>query len=224
MSEKNNGRDSRYEVNDYISDLASDFSDVLDENGIGQLKYDLQHVVLDYFGERVQGDEYTSESYGFLSDLITDDVKAMLNSHLDYVVNQAIPDGSWDEHLTISGMLLSGHQAETLEEIVELVQEYGADIHVMDDLLLRSASMEGRYQVCDYLVSQGADPQIIVDDENIPEANKQWAVDFVKARDLANKLTNDLAEKSSKADRLVSSIDEDAEAPAKQTRSTKQKI
>ncbi|WP_175888141.1 hypothetical protein [Burkholderia contaminans] len=84
--------------------------------------------------------------------------------------------------------------------------------------------MDGHFQVCDYLVSQGADPQKVVEDEDIPEANKKWAIDFVKARDLSNKLTSELSEKPSKAERLVASIDEDAPPPQKQAKSTRQKI
>lgn len=108
-------------------------------------------------------------------------------------------------------------------EMTKFLVESGVDIHAENDGALRWASMDGHYQVCQYLVEQGADPQKVVDDEDISEANKQWAIDFVNARNLANKLTSEL-DKPSKADRLVASIDHDAEAPTKQAKSTRQKI
>ncbi|WP_175888220.1 ankyrin repeat domain-containing protein [Burkholderia contaminans] len=112
-------------------------------------------------------------------------------------------------------------------EMVRYFVENGANIHAENDGALRMASREGHNQVCHYLVSQGCDPQAVIDDNannyDIQES-KQWAIDFMKARDLTNKLTHDLTENSSKAGRLVASIDHDAHPPQKRGTSTKQKI
>ncbi|WP_175888104.1 hypothetical protein [Burkholderia contaminans] len=101
--------------------------------------------------------------------------------------------------------------------------KHGANVNYNDGYVLRWASTKGHFLICDYLVSQGADPQKVVDDEYCSQENKQWAIDFVNKRNFANKLTNEL-DKPSKADKLVASIDENAEAPTKQAKSTRQKI
>ncbi|MCW5156309.1 hypothetical protein [Burkholderia cenocepacia] len=86
-------------VRDYISDLSYELSNVLTDKGIRQVEYDLDDIVLSQFGERVQGEEYTPESYDLLNKHITDDIKDAIDGHFDYIKNQAIGDGCWDEHL-----------------------------------------------------------------------------------------------------------------------------
>ncbi|WP_175888217.1 ankyrin repeat domain-containing protein [Burkholderia contaminans] len=128
-----------------------------------------------------------------------------------------------DNQTELNLNLLKAAEDGDVEAVKKSISE-GADVRVANDIALRMASLHGNFQACDHLVYLGCDPQVVVDDKNIKEENKQWAVDFVNKRNFANKLTNDLAEPSSKAERLLSTINEDAEAPVKQSRSTRQKI
>ncbi|WP_175888215.1 ankyrin repeat domain-containing protein [Burkholderia contaminans] len=143
---------------------------------------------------------------------------ASINGHLDVV--QCLVENGADIHSDHD--LAFRHAAENGHlEVVQYFVDQGADIHAECEIYDTALEMAARYenfQVCDYLVSLGCDPQKVIDNESIE--NKEWAYDFVEARDFANKLTNDLG----KADKLVSSINHDAEAPAKQSRSTRQKI
>ncbi|MCW5156355.1 ankyrin repeat domain-containing protein [Burkholderia cenocepacia] len=108
-------------------------------------------------------------------------------------------------------------------EIVQYLAEKGADIHFDNDEVLRVASQMGNFQICDYLVSQGCDPQKVVDD--IAGVNKQWAIDFVKARDMNNKLDNELAKKPTKAQKLSDAIEtEDFAYKTPTTRTSRAKL
>ncbi|WP_175888216.1 ankyrin repeat domain-containing protein [Burkholderia contaminans] len=161
------------------------------------------------------------------------DQGANIHARDDYALRNASHDGHFGivKYLVEKGADIHANEDWALRgasgnghlEIVKYLVEQGADIHAEGEWALVAASMSGHFQICDYLVSQGCDPQNVIDSD-ISEANKQWAIDFVKARDLSNKLTNELGEKSSKAERLVSSIDEDADAPVKKPKYTRQKI
>ncbi|WP_175888158.1 ankyrin repeat domain-containing protein [Burkholderia contaminans] len=81
-------------------------------------------------------------------------------------------------------------------EIVKFLVEKGADIHARNDKALVYASYENRMDICQYLVSLGCNPQNVIDDRDITEKDKQWAVDFVRVRDFSEKLERELQPKT----------------------------
>lgn len=107
-------------------------------------------------------------------------------------------------------------------DVVKYLKEQGADIHARNDDALGSASQNGHFQVCQYLVSLGADPQKAIDDETIPEENKQCLISIVRK----NKLTNELAEKPlTKAQKLSNDIEgEDFSYKAPTTKTARTKL
>lgn len=80
-------------------------------------------------------------------------------------------------------------------DVVVCLVENGADFRSNEDWALRMASRNRHFQIRDYLVSQGADPQNIINNDSSYEEAREWAIAFVKARDLANKLRSELQNK-----------------------------
>ncbi|WP_143279513.1 hypothetical protein [Burkholderia cenocepacia] len=115
-------------VRDYISELAYELSNVLTDNGIRQVEYDLDFIVLDGFGEHVQGEEYTPESYDLFNKHITDDMKDAIDGHFDYIKNQAIGDRCWDEHLLEQDEIDDEDEISTFTKVADLVSNTTGDV------------------------------------------------------------------------------------------------
>ncbi|WP_175888183.1 ankyrin repeat domain-containing protein [Burkholderia contaminans] len=121
---------------------------------------------------------------------------ASLNGHLDivkFLVENGANINTGNSNFPLGGASMRGYL-----DVAKYLVEQGADIHAGNGNSLKLASMFCHREVCDYLVSLGCDPQVVIDDPNeyVKEETKQWAIDFVKARDLANKLENDLQPKT----------------------------
>ncbi|MCW5156417.1 ankyrin repeat domain-containing protein [Burkholderia cenocepacia] len=92
--------------------------------------------------------------------------------------------------------------------VVQYLVEQGANIHARDDGALQASACNGHLEVVQYLVELGCDPQIVIDYEDSDKSVKEWAEKYINARDLSNKLDNNLADKPlTKAQKLSNDIE-----------------
>ncbi|WP_175888188.1 ankyrin repeat domain-containing protein [Burkholderia contaminans] len=126
-------------------------------------------------------------------------------------------------------------------QIVSFLVEKGMDIHHNEEEALRKALENGKFDTAELLLSLGASSEVainhmegneslrdfafsvVMNRESTMDGKIEWLKETATKMDLAMKLKNELNQPG-KADRLVASINEDAEAPVKKSKSHKQKI
>lgn len=138
-------------------------------------------------------------------------VKYFVENHADNMNHQYHP------------AFIMANRMGRLEVVQYLAEEAGLDIHTNESQPLREAAKNAHYDLCEYLIGKGADPQKVYDDvEHIKEHNRECVASVVNKI----KFNNALSEKPiTKAQQLSNDIEsEDFTYKPSTTRTARTKL